>query len=724
MRQLVISYGRPAQVVDVPAPVPKQGQILVRTAYSAVSVGTERVAAGYGYMGIIGKAQSRPDQVKKVLQAVRRNGVRATLAQVRSGMQKWSPSGYSCSGIVSAVGPGAEEFHVGDRVACAGGGYAVHAEFCSIPKRLAVHVPEGVDLKHAAFAAIGSVAIHAFRLAEVGLCERVAVIGLGILGQLLCRIARAAGNDVGAFDIDPERLEAAGNRSGVSTVLIGTGEELEQGLGLSKSMGFDAVFLAAATPSSEPARLAVALARDRGRLVVVGDVGLHLNRQALYEKEISLRVSRSYGPGRYDPSYEVEGNDYPFGFVRWTEQRNMESFIDLLHRGSIEMDGIISHRFSIDEAARAFELIVKPAEQGRAPLGVVLEYPGETIPSPTIKIEPNKRKPDCKGQPGLALIGPGSFATSVLLPTFAEEGVNPIAIAGAGGLPAMDLGSRYSFEVATTDIADIMSNPRVDFVVIATRHGSHAQLVVQSLEAGKSVFVEKPLATTPEELDRICAAYSASQGSLMVGFNRRFAPFSVKAKSFIGPNHGPLMINMRVNPGPMPKNHWTLSPTEGGGRIIGEACHFIDLIQFFAGCPIVTVYAQAVPGACGDLEDTIGATFSLEDGSVATLSYAGFGDTALPKEYIEIFCDRKVVIIDDFRQIKTIHKGKMASEKSRQDKGFKDEVRAYLRHLRSESDCPAPFEQLLNSTLATFAVIDSCRSGSPVTIPRIVKSLS
>lgn len=709
-----MSARKPARLVDVPAPGLRRGTVLVRTAVGAVSVGTERVAATHGHTSLIGKMRAHPDKVRQVIEMVRRQGIMETYHRVNEVLERWNATGYSCSGVVEAVGADVSEFRVGDRVACGGGGHAAHAGWCVIPRRLLARIPEGVALDEAAFATIGSIAMQGVRQAEIAPCDRVAVIGLGIVGQLASQIAAASGAIVTGMDLQAGRVELALAQGAASGIVIGAGDETEKALQLTDGRGFDVVLLAAATSSSDPVRLACAIARDRGRLVVVGDVGLNLDRQAMYDKELELRLSRSYGPGRYDPAYEDQGIDYPYGYVRWTEQRNMESVLSLLARGRLKVKPLITHSFPIAEVDKAYGSVVQP--QGAPPIGIVLDYQALDEPRQTA-ITLRARTSAAKGGAGqktvgIGFIGTGSFARSVLLPALRGTAAEPVAIASSTGVGPVQLGERHGFATATTDIQAVLDDARVRAVFIATRHDSHAQLVSRALAAGKAVFVEKPLAVDEAGVRQVCEAQAAHGGLVMVGFNRRFAPMTKKLKAFFGASHGPLSLSMRINAGPIAQ-HWSLSVADGG-RIVGEGCHFVDLLAHVVGAPVTRVFASAHRVQAERLEETIAATLAFADGSVATLTYIAIGDTSLPKEHLEVFGDGKSAVLVDFTQLHLHARGSVRSQRASQDKGHGAELQAFIAAVAAGTGSPIPLTEAVDASLATLALLDSCRTGHAI----------
>ncbi|MFA7159776.1 MAG: bi-domain-containing oxidoreductase [Kiritimatiellia bacterium] len=660
--------------------------------------------------------RAHPDRVRQVIDMAHRDGVLKTYRRVSDVLARWNATGYSSAGIVAALGADVPELQVGDRVACGGGGYASHAEFVVIPRRLLVRMPAAVGMDEAAFATIGAIAMQGVRQAAPEPCSSVAVIGLGIVGQLVSQIASASGAMVTGIDLVPGRVELAKSLGASATILAGQGGEIEKALSITSGRGYDAVILAASAASSDPARMAAAMARDRGRLVVVGDVGLNLDRQVMYEKELELRLSRSYGPGRYDESYEEEGRDYPYAYVRWTEQRNMESFLALIASRRIQIKPLITHRFTIDEAEKAYEVIVKP--QDEPPIGILLEYPQSaevSVPSQRMPLAvAYSRQSAAVSRPGIGFVGAGSYARSILLPALRGLPAIPIGIVATDGIATTQLGQKFGFEFAGTDVTQLLSDKRVAAIFVATRHSSHAALVTKALEAGKAIFVEKPLAITVESLAELCAVQRRTKGAVMVGFNRRFAPLTDRIKAFFGAGHGPLVLSMRVNAGAMHK-HWSQSVSEGG-RIIGEVCHFVDFLSFLAEAPLKSVYASSVPVQGENLEENICATLAFSDGSIATLNYNAVGDDRVSKEYLEVFGDGKVAILDDFCSLRLADHGKVENMRGRQDKGHTEEVRRFIRSICDGRPLPIPFAEAVTATLATFALLESCRSREPVAI--------
>jgi predicted dehydrogenase len=701
------------EIADVPAPRPGAGAVLVRTAASVVSVGTERSVVDFAGRSLLGKARSRPDLVRQMIQKGRREGWLAAAEAAFSRLDHPMALGYSSAGIVVEAGAGVTRFHPGDRVACAGGGHAVHAEYAAVPVNLLAGVPEGVDLEEAAFGTLGAIAMHGFRLSGAALGERVAVIGLGLIGLLAAQIAQSAGCRVFGIDIDGKRVALA-RRLGIPA---GARPDAERaGRTFTGARGFDVVLVCADTPSADPLVLAGALARDRGTVVAVGAVGMAIPRKPYYEKEIDFRISRSYGPGRYDPLYEEAGVDYPFGFVRWTEQRNIESFLALLADGKVRVAPLITHRFPVEKGADAYRLISGKGKKSESFLGVLLTYAAESMPAAVPAAKGDAPRPAGAGQEGgirLGVLGAGNFATMVALPAVAgHKGVARISIVSAGGLSAQRAARKFGFARAAADPADVLADSTIDTVGIFTRHHLHAAQVAAALRGGKNVFCEKPLALSEGELRAVETAWRKAAGkTLMVGFNRRFAPMVVRIKNHVDAAGEPPVITVRVNAGALPPGHWTLDPAQGGGRILGEACHFVDLMTFLAGSLPVRVCAGNAPSAGADTEDNFAAVMEFANGSVGSLVYTSAGDRSFGKERIEVFCGGNVAVLDDFRRLDIWRDGVHRSwvSRLRQDKGHRAIWGAFLQSIRAGVQAPIPAEELFAVTRATFALLRSVR---------------
>jgi len=721
-------------VAEVPIPTPQAGEALLRTTASVVSAGTERMLVEFAEKSLLGKARSRPDLVSQMLDKARREGLLTTVEAAFNRLDQPMPLGYSSAGVITALGEGLEGFKVGQRVACAGGGYAVHAEYVTVPRNLLVPLPDEVDFESAAFATLGAIALHGFRLAEAQLGERVAVVGLGLLGLLAVEIAQAAGCQVLGVDLDAGRVDLA-CRLGAQAVL--REQAAEAAASFSHGRGCDAVLICADTPSADPVELAGVLARDRARVIAIGAVGLQIPRKIYYEKELTFLNSRSYGPGRYDPSYEEGGHDYPIGYVRWTEGRNLEAMVDLLASRRLDVKPLITHRFPIGQAPLAYELIT--GKKGEPFLGVLLTYPesvdqgdprDKEIEQKVVPFSTPLRSQDT-GQPRvvadearLGVLGAGNFATAVMLPAMRKmSGLQLVGIASASGASAQHAASKFGFRWASSDEAQIINDPQINTVAILTRHNLHARQVLAALAAGKHVFCEKPLALSVEELEKIAQSLfrplsPATSPLLTVGFNRRFAPLARQMKDFIDGRKEPLAAHYRANAGYIPLNHWTHDLQQGGGRIVGEACHFIDFLTFLVGAPPSAVTAQALPDAGRYREDNVIMTFSFPDGSLGTVSYLANGDKAFPKERVEVFSGGRVAVLDDYRSLEIVQNGTRKAYRSRlrQDKGHRLEWQAFVAAILADGPPPIPYEHIFGVMRATFAAVEALRSNRSLTI--------
>jgi polar amino acid transport system substrate-binding protein len=623
------------------------------------------------------------------------------------------PLGYSCAGVVDRVGRGAEEFQVGDRVACAGMGYASHADAVFVPKNLSVRIPNGVSFDDAAYVTLGAIALHGVRVADVRVGDHVAVIGLGLLGQLAVQILRASGCRVIGIDLDPAKVALA-RALGADAAVLRTDNVEAAVEDFSDGIGVDAVMISAATESNDPTELAGEICRDRGRVTVVGTVKMDIPRKVYYEKELDFRLSRSYGPGRYDPGYEEGGNDYPIGYVRWTERRNMQEFLRLVATGQVTPSRLTTHRFHIAEAENAYGVITGKTSEPFA--GVLLTYP-EAATASSVRTLPLRNRQAPAGAVGIGVIGAGNFARAVLLPRLAKaSGVELVGIATATGMSSKATGDKFGFQYCTTEMQRLLDDNNVHVVVIATRHGSHSRFAAAALRAGKAVFLEKPLAIDEAGLQEVLEAQAATGGLLAVGFNRRFSPLAAALRE--GLPAGPARaITYRVNAGPIPADSWIHDPEEGGGRIIGEVCHFVDFAQFLTGDAPVEVCAYSVGGREGSLHDTVTIALRFGNGSVASINYFATGDKSFPKERIEVFAGGTLGILDDFREMIVSRNGtRTRKRKLSQDKGFDQEIEAFLRSVREDVSPPIPLDSLVATTRATFAIEESLRSGAPVPI--------
>jgi len=701
MKQILQHLGTgETSVAEVPAPSAPAGGLLIRTSVSLISAGTERMLVDFGRGSLVSKARQQPEKVAQVLDKMRTDGVLATLDAVRGKLDQPVALGYCNVGRVAEVGQGVDGFSVGDRVVSNGR----HAEIVAVPRNLCARVPDAVDDDSAPFAVLGAIALQGVRLAQPTLGESVAVIGLGLVGLLTVQILRANGCRVLGVDVDASRLDLA-RRFGAETVDAGQGADpVAAAIAFSRGRGIDAVLLTAATPSSEPVAQAAKMCRKRGRIVLVGVTGLELSRADFYEKELTFQVSCSYGPGRYDTGYEEAGHDYPVGFVRWTEQRNFEAVLDLMANGSIDVAPLVSHRFAIGEAGKAYDLLASDAPS----LGILLRYPGaaltddRTPESRTVALRAAAEAAKVRGKASVAFLGAGNYASRVLIPAFKAAGADLRTVVSAGGASAVHCGRKFGFAHASTDVVAALSDPATDTAVVATRHASHAALVLDALRAGKHVFCEKPLCLTLAELADIEAEAAKRPAQLvMVGFNRRFAPLVVKLRALLAAVAEPKSFVMTVNAGAIAPGHWTQDREEGGGRIVGEACHFIDLLRHLAGAPIVRTHAVALGRhpALAVRDDKATLTLEFGDGSVGTIHYLANGERGFPKERLEVFGGGRVLQLDNFRRLSGWGwKGFRSQGGWRQDKGQAACALAFVEAVRRGGPSPIPLDELVEAS--------------------------
>ena len=710
------------KLVEIPSPRVKRGHMLIHTAASLVSAGTERMVVEFAGKNLLAKARSRPDLVRQVLGKVRREGVLATVEAVRNRLDQSIPLGYSSAGTILAVGDGVNEFQEGQRVACAGAGYAVHAEVAIVPLNLAAPLPDSVDFESASFTTLGSIALQGIRLADVKLGEVVAVIGLGLVGQLTVQMLKAAGCQVIGMDVQKYRTELA-RKLGADAVATNAEEMESLVYRCTSGVGADAVLITAATRSSQPLELAGAIARDKAVVVAVGAVGMTLPRKIYYEKELDFRISRSYGPGRYDPAYEEQGQDYPIGYVRWTENRNMQAFIHLLEERKVNVQPLISHRFPIERANKAYELIT--GKRAEPFLGVLIKYPEQ--PDLSCRVDVHRESdglpvsgeyvsaPSSDSAVTVGLLGTGSFANATLLPAMKRApGIEFAGAAAATGVSARRTADKFGFRYCSTDENEILRDSTISAVVIATRHHLHSRQVIAALNAGKHVFVEKPLALNEAELTAIIEAFKKQKPKvLMVGFNRRFAPLAQALRSFFVDISEPLVVQYRANVGYIPADHWTQDSAQGGGRIIGEACHFIDFVGWLVGqCP-ASVQASSMPNSGRYSGDNAIITLTYPNGSLAVVTYLANGDRGLGKERIEVHGGGRSAVLDDFRQLELVKGGRRRVQRSwlRQDKGHRAECLAFAQAVRNGGPSPISLEEIVATTRATFVAAASLGQG-------------
>jgi predicted dehydrogenase/threonine dehydrogenase-like Zn-dependent dehydrogenase len=685
------------ELVDVPRPVPRAGHVVIRTQSSLVSAGTERMLVDFGRSGLIDKARGQPEKVKQVLDKVFRDGLMPTLEAVQAKLDQPLPLGYCNAGVVVAVGAGISDLAPGDRVVSNG----AHAEFVSVPRNLCTKIPlraDGSELPFAdaAFTVLGAIALQGVRLAMPTLGERFVVTGMGLVGLLTAQILRASGCHVLGIDFSESRLAIA-RGFGIETYHATTsGDPVGFAREWSRQAGVDGVLIAASTDSSQPMTDAAAMSRKRGRIILLGVTGLELQRQPFFEKELTFQVSCSYGPGRYDPTYEEKGRDYPLGYVRWTEGRNFEAVLDLIAGGRIEVASLITDRIAFSDAQRAWDLVSAPAS-----LGILLEYnaASDVVEPTTIHLSSERALPAGKAKPAIAVIGAGNYAVRTLLPALRDADVSPVVVAAPGGLSATLTGRAFGAARVTSDIDAAIHADDVDTVMIVTRHDSHADLVCRALAAGKHVFVEKPLCTTRAELARIREVHARANRLLMVGFNRRWAPHTQQAARLLRDVSGPRTAILTINAGEIPASHWTQDPTAGAGRIIGEACHFVDLARSLVGAPFVGVRSSTLRGHA----DTSSMTLEHDDGSISTIVYVSTGNARFPKERIEVFAGGRIVAIDNFRRLHAhgwpLRSGALSL---RQDKGQRDMMKAFVDAVRSGGPAPIAFDEIAEVMTATF----------------------
>lgn len=717
---------------EVPCPQIMLGRLLVETKASLVSAGTEKMLVDLAKKSLIGKAKSRPDLVMKVINTAKKEGILSTFQKVQSKLDTPIPLGYSCAGIVKEISPDVDEFRVGDLVACGGAGYANHAEFNLVPKNLCVKIPSRLDstgqtaslgFDEAAFATVGAIALQGVRQAALTLGERVCVIGLGLLGQLTVQICKAAGCRVVGADIDMAKVELSKKHGADEAV---HSKELENVISrFTEGMGADAVIITAASHSSELVGLAGEISRMKGRVIAVGLVGLDVPRDTYYKKELDLRLSMSYGPGRYDVEYEERGHDYPLPYVRWTEQRNMQAIIEMIAGEQINVRSLITHHYPFNESLDAYQMIL----DGKSPyMGVILNY--NATPEPD-RIPVMKNMAGLvSGEFGIGLIGAGNFAKSVLLPRMAKQpGVRMQGVTTARGMTAKAVAEQFHFAYCTDQKEQIWSDNAVHCVVIATRHNLHGPLVEAALAVGKHIFVEKPLCIQTDELQRITKRYTvllqAGEAPIItVGFNRRFSPFIQKAREVLTKRMSPLVASYRINAGFIPKGSWIQDPVEGGGRILGEVCHFVDTLRFLVGAPVKSVQATCIQSADKTQvsRDSVAISLTYEDGSLGTILYHAVGNADYPKEKLEIAADGTVLVLDDFQQLDIFGKKKVVL-KSKQDKGFDAEIAAFFKAVKDGAPPPIPFSELVETTAVTFAIHRALDTGTSVILRDFIANL-
>ena len=689
------------KIAEVPCPPVGKGQVLIQSRASLISAGTERMLVEFSKANLIQKARQQPDKVKQVLDKMKTDGLMPTLEAVFRKLDEPLPLGYCNAGVVLEVGPGVMDLQPGDRVISNGN----HAEVVCVPRNLAAKVPENVCDEHAAFTVLAAIALQGVRLVQPTLGERVLVFGMGLVGLLTVQILRSSGCEVLAVDLNAERLTLA-ERFGAKTVDLSEGvDPIAAAKGFTDEQGVDAAIITASAKTDEIVHQAAESCRKRGRIVLVGVVGLNLRRSDFYQKELTFQVSCSYGPGRYDDNYEQGGHDYPLGYVRWTEGRNFEAVLGAMSNGSLDVSPMITHRYRLEDALNAYETI----ENDRAALGVILQY-GEKVDRSSV-VTLSQRPAEAAGKAVVGVIGAGNFAKAILLPALAKTRARIAYIADLNGAAAKHAAVKFNAEKAVTDYRRILEDEQTDAVFVVTSHNTHARFICEALNAGKHVFVEKPLCLTETELEGIESAVSNQPSAiLMVGFNRRFSPHTVKIKQLVAVRSGPFCMTMTVNAGAIPANHWTQDPERGGGRIIGEGCHFIDLLSFIAASPVRSVSAAMVGEGPAVRDDKMSIILEFADGSIGTVNYFANGAKSYPKEMLEVFSDGRVLRLENFRVTRGFgFKGFKKFKTARQDKGHTAEIGKFIQRIELGGEQLIPFAQLKNVTEACFAAVRSAR---------------
>jgi predicted dehydrogenase/threonine dehydrogenase-like Zn-dependent dehydrogenase len=742
VKQIAQSYKTgELRVVDVARPRAPRGGLLVQTQASLISAGTERMIVDLARKSLVGKARERPDLVAKVVAKVKREGLLAAFDAVRSKLDSPIPLGYSMAGRVEDVGSGVASFARGDRVACAGAGYANHAEFNAVPSNLAVPIPDGVSDEEAAFVTVGAIGLHGIRLLQPQLGDTVVVIGLGLIGQMCVQLLRANGCDVIGVDVDAAKARLAVERGAMLGLLSSDADVIDRVMAATQGRGADSVLITASAPNNAPLVLAGDVARDRAKISVVGMLPLEVPRNAYYMKELDLIVSRSYGPGRYDANYEERGQSYPVGYVRWSERDNLQAVLWAMASKRLTVSDLITHRFAFGQALDAYALIT--GEKPEPHLGVILQYPpaANTGASTGASVSPASGtgssvgttantavapKPRRHGEPlGVAVIGTGSFATSVLMPRLQKvRSARFVAAVSGRGLSAFHAKERFGAETSAADLSAALAMPNVHAALIATRHDAHAYQAALALDSGRHVFLEKPAALTEAELEHLGAAVGRARTNLMVGFNRRFSPFAKEVREAFRSRRSGLVMTARINAGKIPAGSWITELTEGGGRIVGEACHFIDLMSYWAGAVPMRVSAHAIGGGGAfDRSDNVVISLAFADGSVGSLIYTAMGDAAVSKERYEVFGDGTVAILDDFRELEITRGGKTNKSRAlKADKGHEAELEAFFDACAAGSPSPIAWSDIAAVTRATFAAELAWREGTTVLLEEAIST--
>ena len=710
MKQILQELGSgETTILEVPAPTVSPKHLLIQTQRSLISAGTERMLVEFGQASLLAKARSQPERVQQVLDKMRTDGVLPTLESVFNKLGQPLPLGYCNAGTVIAVGKGVTGFAVGDRVVSNG----AHAEIVNVPQNLCARIPDNVSDSDAAFTVLAAIGLQGVRLAEPALGEKVVVMGLGLIGLLTVQMLRANGCQVLGMDFNRDRLAMAAQFGAETVDLSVVDDPVPAAIAFSNGRGVDSVIITASTKSNDPVHNAAQMSRQRGRIILVGVVGLELSRADFYEKELTFQVSCSYGPGRYDENYEYKGHDYPYGFVRWTEQRNFEAILDLLSSGRLNVHSLISHTIPQGNAQEAYQLLTDDPQA----LGIVLSYPEEEANlTKTVASMGNTPKASTTQQKTVraGVIGAGNFATAVILPAIAKSEASLEMIASSQGTSAAVAAKKFNIPKATSDTETILNDESVNTTFILTRHNSHASLIERALNAGQHVFVEKPLALNRTELNRIEQAVQAHpQQHLLVGFNRRFSPLAKKMKSLLQGRAEPISVTYTVNAGMIPADHWTQDPDVGGGRIIGEGCHFIDLIRYLVGHPITGVKAQMMGEGVDVREDKMSILLSFADGSMGTVHYMANGNKKYPKERVELFSEGRMLLLDNYRLLQGFGWPGFRQQKLwRQDKGHSSEINEFVEQIQKGGEWLIPWEELKEVTLASFIAVEDASQGS------------
>ncbi len=718
MKQLLQSLRSGAiTVTDVHAPeAPKRSGVIVRVHASVISAGTEKMSVDLARASLLEKARSRPDDVKKVIAEVKQQGFWATYHRVRNKLDTQKPMGYSCAGEVIAVSEDVDDLRPGDRVACGGQG-ANHSEIVSVLRNLCVKLPENVPYEEACYTTLGAIAMQGVRQAELTFGEVVVVIGLGLVGQLTCAIARSAGCIVIGIDLDANNIKLASTYNAQFAFSRNEDNLVNKVRAISNGHGADAIIITAATSSNDPIDLSAQVARDRGRIVMVGVTKMDIPRDPFFLKELDFRLSRSYGPGRYDNNYEEKGIDYPIGYVRWTERRNMQEFVRMLGAKQIDPSKLTTHVLPITDAQRAYDMIAGEIKERY--LGIVLTYPQDDTTKVSIK-NVGQQPVVSSQEPTIGFIGAGNFAQGFLLPTLKEQ-AKLIAVANESGASSEEAKTKFGFVRATTSANEIIASSDINTIFIATRHNNHSELITKALEAGKNVFCEKPMALDLQGAMSVAQAFEKNSqkngAKFLIGFNRRFSPLVVKTKELFGEPHEPKLIVYRVNAGAVPASNWVQDPEIGGGRMIGEVCHFIDTAAYFANdsMPRSVVAKQISTGRADSIDhDTVSITVDYEDGSIATILYIANGDKTLPKEEIQVFSGGRTAIMKNFTELEFYRGSSKPHIEKAQGKGHPEEIKAFITAIKTGSESPIGFDSMLATTLVTFAIHESLSSGETV----------